>query len=85
MGNRYCSVKDIERNAITIRLFDKSIWANLGDGRFINPQTMNVKPISILYNNTRTVIQSGGVIYAKRPKKIDPLLQLEKPYKIKRW
>lgn len=39
MYGKFCTVEDLKRQAITIKLYNNSVWANLGDGRFINRQT----------------------------------------------
>lgn len=36
MFGKFCTVEDLKRQAITIKLYNNSVWANLGDGRFIN-------------------------------------------------
>ena len=83
MFGRFCTVEDLKRQAITIKLYNNSIWANLGDGRFINRQTKQIRPISLLYRSTRTVVGVNHQVIAKRKKKQEGLLFLEKPYRIK--
>ena len=83
MSERFCTVEDLKRQAITIKLYNNSIWANLGDGRFINRQTKQLRPISLLYRSTRTVVGVNHHVIAKRKKKQEGLLFLEKPYRIK--
>lgn len=83
MSERFCTVEDLKRQAITIKLYNNSVWANLGDGRFINRQTKQIRPISLLYRSTRTVVGVNYQVIAKRQKKREGLLFLEKPYKIK--
>lgn len=83
MSGRFCTAEDLKRQAITIKLYNNSIWANLGDGRFINRQTKQIRPISLLYRSTRTVVGSNYQVIAKRRKKRGCLLFLEKPYKTK--
>ena len=83
MSERFCTVEDLKRQAITIKLYNNSIWANLGDGRFINRQTKQIRPISLLYRSTRTVVGVNHQVIAKRKKKQEGLLFLEKPYRIK--
>ena len=83
MSVRFCTVEDLKRQAITIKLYNNSIWANLGDGRFINRQTKQIRPISLLYRSTRTVVGVNHQVIAKRKKKQEGLLFLEKPYRIK--
>lgn len=83
MFERFCTVEDLKRQAITIKLYNNSVWANLGDGRFINRQTKQIRPISLLYRSTRTVVGVNYQVIAKRQKKREGLLFLEKPYKIK--
>ena len=56
MSGRFCTVEDLKRQAITIKLYNNSVWANLGDGRFINRQTKQIRPIFLLYRSTRTVV-----------------------------
>ncbi|EOS7963637.1 hypothetical protein D3I69_RS11480 [Enterococcus hirae] len=83
MFRRFCTVEDLKRQAITIKLYNNSVWANLGDGRFINRQTKQIRPISLLYRSTRTVVGVNHQVIAKRKKKQEGLLFLEKPYRIK--
>ena len=83
MSGRFCTVEDLKRQAITIKLYNNSIWANLGDGRFINRQTKQIRPIFLLYRSTRTVVGVNHQVIAKRKKKQEGLLFLEKPYRIK--
>jgi len=83
MFGRFCTVEDLKRQAITIKLYNNSVWANLGDGRFINRQTKQIRPIFLLYRSTRTVVGVNHQVIAKRKKKQEGLLFLEKPYRIK--
>ncbi|HFC9437053.1 TPA: hypothetical protein ACF1UP_002622 [Enterococcus hirae] len=83
MFRRFCTVEDLKRQAITIKLYNNSIWANLGDGRFINRQTKQIRPISLLYRSTRIAVGVNHQVIAKRKKKQEGLLFLEKPYRIK--
>ncbi|EMF0105704.1 hypothetical protein O5W20_002624 [Enterococcus hirae] len=83
MYGKFCTVEDLKRQAITIKLYNNSVWANLGDGRFINRQTKQIRPISLLYRSTRTVVGVNHQVIAKRKKKQEGLLFLEKPYRIK--
>ena len=83
MFGRFCTVEDLKRQAITIKLYNNSVWANLGDRRFINRQTKQIRPISLLYRSTRTVVGVNHQVIAKRKKKQEGLLFLEKPYRIK--
>lgn len=83
MSKRFCTVEDLKRQAITIKLYNNSVWANLGDGRFINRQTKQIRPIFLLYRSTRTVVGVNHQVIAKRKKKQEGLLFLEKPYRIK--
>ena len=83
MFGRFCTVEDLKRQAIMIKLYNNSVWANLGDGRFINRQTKQIRPISLLYRSTRTVVGVNHQVIAKRRKKRGCLLFLEKPYRIK--
>lgn len=83
MFERFCTVEDLKRQAITIKLYNNSVWANLGDGRFINRQTKQIRPVSLLYRSTRTVVGVNHQVIAKRKKKQEGLLFLEKPYRIK--
>ncbi|ELA94311.1 hypothetical protein [Enterococcus faecium] len=84
MSERFCTVEDLKRQAITIKLYNNSVWANLGDGRFINRQTKQIRPISLLYRSIRTVVGAGNCVIAKRKKKREGLLFLSRPYKLKR-
>ena len=83
MSGRFFTVEDLKRQAITIKLYNNSVWANLGDGRFINRQTKQIRPIFLLYRSTRTVVGVNHQVIAKRKKKQEGLLFLEKPYRIK--
>ena len=83
MFGRFCTVEDLKRQAITIKLYNNSVWANLGDGRFINRQTKQIRPISLLYRSTRTVVGVNHQVIAKRKKKREGLLFLEKSYRAK--
>lgn len=83
MSGKFCTVEDLKRQAITIKLYNNSVWANLGDGRFINRQIRQIRPISLLYRSTRTVVGVNHQVIAKRKKKREGLLFLEKPYKTK--
>lgn len=83
MYGKFCTVEDLKRQAITIKLYNNSVWANLGDGRFINRQTKQIRPISLLYRSTRTVVGVNHQVIAKRKKKRGCLLFLEKPYRAK--
>ncbi|EOA3471586.1 hypothetical protein [Enterococcus hirae] len=83
MSGRFCTIEDLKRQAITIKLYNNSIWANLGDGRFINRQSKQIRPISMLYRSTRTVVGVNHQVIAKRRKKRGCLLFLEKPYRAK--
>lgn len=47
MSGKFCTVEDLKRQAITIKLYNNSVWANLGDGRFINRQTNRTNSIQI--------------------------------------
>ncbi|PWS23515.1 hypothetical protein DKP78_12355 [Enterococcus faecium] len=83
MSERFCTVEDLQCQAITIKLYNNSVWANLGDGRFINRQTKQIRPISLLYRSTRTVVGVNYQVIAKRKKKRAGLIFLERPYKAK--
>lgn len=83
MSGKFCTVEDLKRQAITIKLYNNSVWANLGDGRFINRQTKQIRPVSLLYRSTRTVVGVNHQVIAKRRKKRGCLLFLEKPYRAK--
>ncbi|ROX80064.1 hypothetical protein EGW35_13275 [Enterococcus durans] len=84
MDGKFCTVEDLKQQAITIKLYDNSVWANLGDGRFIDRQTKKIRPVSLLYRSTRTVVGAGNCVIAKRKKKREGLLFLPRPYKLKR-
>ena len=77
MYGKFCTVEDLKRQAITIKLYDNSVWANLGDGRFIDRQTKKIRPVSLLYRSTRTVVGVNHQVIAKRRKKRGGLLILE--------
>ncbi|EPI04505.1 hypothetical protein D920_00205 [Enterococcus faecalis 13-SD-W-01] len=82
---KICSQKDVQRKAITIRLFDGSTWSNFNNGQFINQKTKKTVPLHKLYYQVRTVAASGGVVFAKRKINEQTLYYLEKPIKIKRF
>lgn len=78
-----CEVEDVLSMAITIKLFDKGTWSNLGNGLFLKLGTeeKRIKPIRWLYPNIKTVTWNHRVI-AKRIKKEDELRFLQQPKKI---
>lgn len=82
---KLCTKKDLQRKAITIKKFDGSFWANLGNGQFINRETKKILSIDQLYRQIRTAVFSGGVVSAKRKNRTDALRYLDKPIKIKNW
>ncbi|WP_275400662.1 hypothetical protein [Enterococcus faecium] len=82
---KLCTKKDLQRKAITIKSFDGSLWANLGNGQFINRETKKILSVNQLYRQIRTVVFSGGIVSAKRKNRTDTLRYLEKPIKIKSW
>lgn len=51
---RICSKKAIRSKALTIRLFDGSTWANLGNGQFINQETKKELPDYKIYPQIKT-------------------------------
>lgn len=80
---KVCTLFDIQNQAQTIRLFDRSIWVNLGDGRIYNLQTGKVLSLLAKYKNIRTATLPGKVVFAKRFKMDEPLFFLEEPYKVR--
>jgi hypothetical protein len=80
---KICSQKDIQRKAITIKLFDGSIWSNFGRGQFINQDTKKTISVNKIYYQIRTAVSSGGFVFAKRKVRERTLQYLEKPIKIK--
>jgi len=79
---RTCDVDDVLTKAITIRLFDKSTWTNLGNGLFLKVGTeeRTKKPIRLLYPQIRAVTWNHSVI-AKRIKPKEDLKFLKEPKK----
>lgn len=78
-----CSLTEIENRSQSIRLFDRSIWINAGDGQIFNPQTRQIDSLSKRFEDIRTAALPGKVIFAKRSKQSDPLCLVEFPYKIR--
>jgi hypothetical protein len=78
-----CSLTEIENRSQSIRLFDRSIWINAGDGQIFNPQTRQIDSLSKRFEDIRTAALPGKVIFAKRSKRSDPLCLVEFPYKIR--
>lgn len=84
----YCNVTDVEREALTIKLFaTREIWCNLNDGRFIRQfdveKNPTIKSISVLYPRIRNV-ESGGCIIAKRERPEGALKFLKDPIPIQK-
>ncbi|MBF8807524.1 MAG: hypothetical protein IC227_02920 [Enterococcus lacertideformus] len=82
---RICTKKAIRSKALTIRLFDGSTWANLGNGQFINRETKKELPDYKLYSQIKTAVASGGIIFAKRMNATQSLQYMEQPVKVKAW
>ncbi|EOS7780367.1 hypothetical protein FAE17_RS08170 [Enterococcus hirae] len=82
---RICSKKAIRSKALTIRLFDGSTWANLGNGQFINQETKKELPDYKIYPQIKTAVSSGGLIFAKRSNTKQNLQYVERPMKVKAW
>ncbi|EPI05704.1 hypothetical protein D920_00003 [Enterococcus faecalis 13-SD-W-01] len=78
-----CSLTEIESRAQSIRLFDRSIWINLGDGRIFNPKTRKMEPLSQKYDEIRTATLPGKIVFAKRPRPVEPLYLVKFPYKVR--
>lgn len=78
-----CSLTEIENRAMSIRLFDRSIWINAGDGQIFNPKTREIDFLSKKFEDIRTAALPGKLVFAKRPKRSDPLCLVEFPYKIR--
>ncbi|MBJ0457585.1 hypothetical protein ITX49_16825 [Enterococcus casseliflavus] len=78
-----CSLSDIENRALSIRLFDRTIWINMGDGRIINPQTKEIEALIKKFDEIRTATLPGKIVFAKRYNRWAPLCLVEKPYKIR--
>ncbi|NBA63730.1 hypothetical protein [Enterococcus mundtii] len=73
----------ILQRAITVRLIDGSIWANLGNGKFVHQTNLTVKEIEVLYPKIKTVVESGIKIMAKKKHSAQSLVMLEPPMKVK--
>ena len=82
---RICSKKAIRSKALTVRLFDGSTWANLGNGQFINRETKKELPDYKIYPQIKTAVSSGGMIVAKRMNAKQYLQYVERPTKVKTW
>ena len=80
-----CSPELIRQRAITVRLTDGSIWANLGNGRFIHQKELKVVEIELIYSKIKTVVESGGIIIAKKKHLENSLKLVEPPLKVKDW
>ncbi|WP_301405470.1 hypothetical protein [Enterococcus entomosocium] len=78
-----CSLSDIENRSQSIRLFDRTTWINMGDGRIINPQTKEVEALTKKFDEIRTATLPGKIVFAKRYNRWNPLCLVEKPYKIR--
>ena len=61
-----CSYRKLQESATTVRLFDRSIWANVNHGKFLNCSTNEEQSIMRLYPEIRTAVTAGGVVFAKR-------------------
>ncbi len=80
-----CSKKAIRSKALTVRLFNGSTWANLGNGYFIDRETKQELPDYKLYRHIKTAVSSGGMIFAKRMNPTQALQYTERPLKVKSW
>ncbi len=80
--NGLCTISDVEKKALMVQTFNKSIWVNLGDGTFLNKtkgiEKNEVKSSGQLYKEIKTVVANQQLI-AKRIKKEDPLRFLRYP------
>lgn len=83
--SRICSKKAIRNKALTVRLFDGSTWANLGNGQFINRETKKELPDYKIYPQIKTAVSSGGMLFAKRMNDKQYLQYVERPIKVKAW
>ncbi len=77
--------KAIRSKALTVRLFNGSTWANLGNGYFIDRETKQELPDYKLYRHIKTAVSSGGMIFAKRMNPTQALQYTERPLKVKSW
>lgn len=82
---RICSKKAVRSKALTVRLFNGSTWANLGNGYFIDRETKQELPDDKLYRHIKTAVSSGGMIFAKRMNPAQALQYTERPFKVKFW
>lgn len=82
---RICSKKAIRSKALTVRLFNGSTWANLGNGYFIDRERKQELPDYKLYRHIKTAVSSGGMIFAKRMNPTQALQYTERPLKVKSW
>lgn len=82
---RICSKKAIRSKALTVRLFNGSTWANLGNGYFIDRETKQELPDYKLYRHIKTAVSSGGMIFAKRMNPTQAVQYTERPLTVKSW
>ena len=78
---RICSKKAIRSKALTVRLFNGSTWANLGNGYFIDRETKQELPDYKLYRHIKT----GVMIFAKIMNPTQALQYTDRPLKVKSW
>lgn len=63
---KICSTTTLEDNAISIKLFDGSIWTNILNGKFINIKTYEIESITRIYQDIKTAVGPGRKLIAKR-------------------
>lgn len=78
-----CSLSEIESRAQSIRLFDRSIWINIGDGQILNIETKAMESLTHKYDEIRTATLPGKIVFAKRTKPADSLRLVKYPYKVR--
>lgn len=79
-----CSTLALQNQALTLRLFDGTIWVNFGDGRIINRRTKEVLSLAQKYDVVKTAATPERYVFAKRYSEKDALCFLEKPFRIKK-
>ena len=62
---RICSKKAIRSKALTVRLFNGSTWANLGNGYFIDRETKQELPDYKLYRHIKQPCLQEGLFLPK--------------------
>lgn len=75
-SQKVCSTTMVEENAISIKLFDGSIWTNILYGKFLNIESKKEESITRLYKEIKTVVGPGKRLIAKRKHKSSDLFMV---------